>query len=133
MMRLARREKGFTLIEMMIVILVIAILATIVGLAVRNAGRRAKANSRLTLVKELMNAAVLYENDCGEPPGDLAEVAGAPGGDCPTGVGLYQGPYTTPHNSGDCLPLPCDPCDGTTAFTLDPATGLVTPDQPDCG
>ena len=60
-----RKHKGFTLIEMMIVILVIAVLATIVGLAVRNVGSDARASKAAADVKILNTASTIYQNDTG--------------------------------------------------------------------
>jgi len=60
-----RNRKGFTLIEMMIVILVIAVLATIVGLALKSAGDRARESKARADVRSLNTASVVYEADTG--------------------------------------------------------------------
>lgn len=84
-----RKNKGFTLIEMMIVILVIAVLALIVGLAVRNAGQRAKSARKAEDVRAINEASWLYQNDTSAVPANAAAMSASTG---PTG---FQGPYLT--------------------------------------
>jgi general secretion pathway protein G len=82
-----RNRRGFTLIEMMIVILVIAVLATIVGLALRNMGRDARQGKAQADIENLNTGAVWYENQTGNActgPDDLLTDTGAPG---------WAGPY----------------------------------------
>jgi general secretion pathway protein G len=95
-----RKNKGFTLIEMMIVILVIAVLALIVGLAVRNAGQRAKSARKMEDVRSINDAATIYENDTGEVAGTVAVLRAEAG---PDG---YNGPYLSGGNE------PTDPFGG---------------------
>jgi general secretion pathway protein G len=115
-----RKNKGFTLIEMMIVILVIAVLALIVGLAVRNAGQRAKSARKAEDVRAINEGCWLFENDTGAAAtvvGDLTQdPAGAPAG--------YNGPYlrgnpTDPFGGGDYVIT-----DGTVTGPGDVATFL---------
>ncbi len=97
------KKRAFTLIEMMIVILVIAILALVVGLAVRNAGTRAKVVRKKADVDSINDASCVYHNDSGQVPNSVDDLtvdagAGPPG---------YQGPYlrgphpTDPWSGGD--------------------------------
>jgi len=69
-----RKNKGFTLIEMMIVILVIAVLATIVGLAVRGVGDDARASKAAADVKILNTASIAFQNDTGAAPTGQADL-----------------------------------------------------------
>ena len=62
-----KHRRGFTLIEMMIVILVIAVLATIVGLAVRNAGQDSRESKARADIQNLNTAAAWYETQTGNP------------------------------------------------------------------
>lgn len=92
-------RRGFTLIEMMIVVLVIAILALIVGLAVRNAGDRAKHSRYIADTAAITNAAVMHRNDTGLYPDDvlaLLEVATDPPTD------NFNGPYLSRANEPKC-------------------------------
>jgi prepilin-type N-terminal cleavage/methylation domain-containing protein len=71
-MHINNRQKGFTLIEILIVVAIIAILASVVlvGLGpTQQAGRDAR---RLSDLRETQNALELYFNKCGYYPG-LAE------------------------------------------------------------
>ncbi len=89
-----RKRKGFTLIEMMIVILVIAVLATIVGLAVRSAGERSKQATLKAHLKAINDALTLARNDSGmqdaafTPAQLTSETA-------PSGAQEWHGPYIT--------------------------------------
>lgn len=109
-----QNRRGFTLIEMMIVVLVIAVLATLVGIAVRHAGDRAKESAQVSHLDHLNWAAMMYKNDTGQYPATLEDLVAAEG----TGPTGYQGPYFTP-------PVPKDPFTNSD-YVYDPSTGLVT-------
>jgi general secretion pathway protein G len=91
-----RRRRGFTLIEMMIVILVIAVLALIVGLAVRNAGHRAKESRKKEDVQGIDDACILFQCDTNQVATSQDDLLQDPGG-APSG---YMGPYLT-HRADD--------------------------------
>ncbi len=95
-------RKGFTLVEMLIVIVVIAILALIVIPRLLGAPRRATEASLKGDLNQLRNAIVQFEADCGDYPNDLKQlmekpVEGTVGADGPNGQKLdvknWQGPY----------------------------------------
>jgi len=107
-----RKNRGFTLIEMMIVILVIAVLATIVGVAVRNAGERSKQAALTAHLTTLNNAIQLFNNDMGSFPADLTALTSTTNSD-PN----YNGPYLRA--------VPAHPYGGT--WSYDSGSGNVTP------
>jgi general secretion pathway protein G len=125
-----RKSKGFTLIEMLIVIVVIAILALIVIPRLLGAGRKAKEATLRGDLHQIRNSIQQFEADCGDYPGSLAELMdpgpslGSTGG---TGIALdvagWQGPYLrTPDGA-----MPKDPfTDSSTTWAYDPPTGNVT-------
>ncbi len=111
MSRLAsRKSKGFTLIEMLIVIVVIAILALIVIPRLLGAGRKAKEASLKGDLHEIRNGLQQFEADCGDYPVQLADLMAPPAaGKGATGVDLdtkaWQGPYLRTADNN----LPKDP------------------------
>ena len=120
---------GFTLIEMLIVIVVIGILALIVIPRLMGAGRKAKEAALRGDLHQLRNAVQQFEADCGDYPAALSQVmtqpaAGSAGG---TGIALdvnaWQGPYLrTPDNN-----LPRDPfTESGTTWTYTASTGHLT-------
>ncbi|MHB9133264.1 MAG: type II secretion system protein [Armatimonadota bacterium] len=132
-MKLSRR--GFTLIEMLIVIVVIAILALIVIPRLMSAGRKAKEATLKANLQQLRNAIGQFEADCGVYPTNLNDlVAGSETQLATTGIpnGSYKGPYLTIGGgvAGSGLPLnPFGPVNSTTANITDHWTlsgGTVT-------
>jgi type II secretion system protein G len=106
-----RKHKGFTLIEMLIVIVVIAILALIVIPRLLGAGRKAKEATLRGDLHQIRNAIQQFEADCGDYPYEISQLMTAPadGSQGGTGVDLdvtaWQGPYLrTPDDD-----LPVDP------------------------
>ena len=131
MSRLAsRKSKGFTLIEMLIVIVVIAILALIVIPRLLGAGRKAKEASLKGDLHQLRNAIQQFEADCGDYPLALQDLidkpaAGTQGGqDIDIDETAWQGPYLRTADGG----LPKDPFQDQTLaadWGYDPPTGDV--------
>ena len=127
MSRLAsRKSKGFTLIEMLIVIVVIAILALIVIPRLLGAGRKAKEASLKGDLHQLRNAIQQFEADCGDYPAALDDLMTKPT-DTAGGSGLdldltaWQGPYLRTADGT----IPVDPFTGAADWTYDAATGEV--------
>ena len=128
MSRLAsRKSKGFTLIEMLIVIVVIAILALIVIPRLLGAGRKAKEASLKGDLHQLRNAIQQFEADCGDYPATLVGLVTKPTSTA-GGAGLtldliaWQGPYIRTATAGT---LPSDPFTGSANWTYTAATGDV--------
>lgn len=123
----SRKHKGFTLIEMLIVIVVIAILALIVIPRLLGAGRKAKEASLKGDLHQLRNAIQQFEADCGDYPAALVDLVTEPT-DATGGSGLdldlvaWQGPYLRTSQPDT---LPEDPFTGATDWDYDAATGNV--------
>ena len=108
-----KRRAGFTLIEVLIVIVVIAILAAIVVPRLLGAGREAREASLRAHLQELRNAVGLFQAQCGDYPVLLADImattAPATGGN---GVVInandFRGPYLTTASGA----LPNNPISG---------------------
>ena len=122
-----RRHKGFTLIEMLIVIVVIAILALIVIPRLLGAGRKAKEAALRGDLHQLRNAIQQFEADCGDYPLDENDLQTAPAAGSNGGSGIsldvsgWQGPYLrTPDGN-----LPVDPFTTLVDWTYTPATGEI--------
>ncbi|HIE50684.1 MAG TPA: prepilin-type N-terminal cleavage/methylation domain-containing protein [Armatimonadetes bacterium] len=105
-----RKRQGFTLIEMLIVIVVIGVLASIIVPKLFGAASQAKQKARLADIQELQNAVNLYEADYGSWPANLTVL-------------------TTTNRPGTSTPyldsVPTDPVTGE-AFQYDANTGQVS-------
>ena len=119
--------RGFTLIEMLIVIVVIAILAMIVIPRLLGAGRKAKESALRGDLQQLRNAIQQFEADCGDFPAAIddlmtAPAAGSNGGNgIALDVGAWKGPYMrTPDGA-----LPNDPFTAAGDWTYDAPSGDV--------
>ena len=129
-----RRRTGFTLIEVLIVIVVIAILAAIVIPRLLGAGRQAKEAALKATLQQLRNAVALFQAQCGCYPTNLIDLMAstAPatgtltdGSTININADDFQGPYLTTPNGA----LPNNPTTGGnvvgTDWTYDAATGAV--------
>jgi len=108
-----RTSRGFTLIEMLIVIVVIAILALIVIPRLLGAGRKAKEAALKGDLQQLRNAIQQFEADCGDYPANTGQLMTRPTGNGGNNIALdsvgWQGPYLrTPDGN-----LPKDPFTGS--------------------
>jgi general secretion pathway protein G len=128
MSRLAsRKSKGFTLIEMLIVIVVIAILALIVIPRLLGAGRKAKEAALKGDLHQLRNAIQQFEADCGDYPAAITDLQTAPAAGSVGGNGIdldvsaWQGPYLRTPDGG----LPVDPFTTLADWTYVAASGDV--------
>jgi general secretion pathway protein G len=77
--------KGFTLIEMLTVVAIIGILASITGVSLSGARKQARDSERVTEVGQISLAVELYYNACRQYPATLITTAGT---GCPTGITL---------------------------------------------
>jgi general secretion pathway protein G len=124
---LRKGNRGFTLIEMLIVIVVIAILALIVIPRLLGAGRKAKEATLKGDLHQLRNSIQQFEADCGDYPATLAQLVATtdPSGNGGTGIALdsagYQGPYLRTPDGG----LPKDPFTTAADWSYTATTGAV--------
>ena len=86
--RNGRRQRGFTLIEMLIVLGIIAFIATLVGSGMLEAKRKAERRQATAGVHLVASAVERYELDCGLLPDKLEDLRRAPNGQA-----NWNGPY----------------------------------------
>jgi general secretion pathway protein G len=106
-----RHTRGFTLIELMIVIAILTVLATIVGVSVSGAAQRARQGAQAEDLRNLQNAADLYRHDTGEVAEDIELL------DNEAGIDGYRGPYIPS--------IPDNPLGS--GWSIDDTTGRVSP------
>lgn len=97
-----RNKQGFTLVELLVVIVVLAVLAAIVLPKFMNSGTRSKESALKSDLKLLRNAISLFQADTGAYPKSLSDLAAtsAPatgmdsaGADATITAGDWHGPY----------------------------------------
>jgi len=82
-----RRPAGFTLIEMLVVIIIIGILASFVAIGVTKAIGSAKGSTTEGMIKALVGACGTYYTQWGDyPPTDLQEIGGTSINDLNNGI-----------------------------------------------
>jgi type II secretion system protein G len=105
-----KRLNGFTLVELLIVIIVIAILAAIAIPKFINSGERSKEAALHADLKLVRNAVQLFSNDTGAYPTTLSALTAstAPASGLNSAgsaqaitAGNYKGPYLTTLNNDD--------------------------------
>jgi len=125
-----RENRGFTLLEVMVTIVVIAIIAMIVIPRLLNVSRRARESALREQLQGLRQAIRHFEADCGAWPPLLADIMAADGaaisaGQDGNGISVdragYRGPYLRTGDGG----LPVDPMTRDTNWDYESATGEV--------
>ncbi|RYG22751.1 prepilin-type N-terminal cleavage/methylation domain-containing protein [bacterium] len=120
-----RRYRAFTLVELLIVIVVLAVLAAIVIPKFADSSSRGKESSLKANLKIVRNAVELFKNDTGAYPAALSDLsassAPASGKDSAAATktitaGDFKGPYLSS--------VPNDPVSGS-ALTYSVASGTV--------
>jgi prepilin-type N-terminal cleavage/methylation domain-containing protein len=107
-----RRRGGFTLLETLIVIMYIAIMASIVLPKITGAGRRASETNLKATLREIRNAVASYQAETGLYPLELVDIMSssapdtgitAAGIEVPIMAADFHGPYLIP--GGARLPM----------------------------
>jgi prepilin-type N-terminal cleavage/methylation domain-containing protein len=119
------RRKGFTLIEVMVVITIVGLLASVVMAAMTNARAKARDTQRVQMVKELQKALELYRNgNGGNYPCATAPMPACASG----GGGVYVNgtavPATTAIFSAAISPYLTVPLEAST-FSSNPTWGSI--------
>lgn len=91
-----RRQRGFTLIEMLVVLGIIAFIATLVSTSVISGNIKAKQREAVAGLRLVASAVGRYELDCGVLPGKIEDLRQAPGG-----VAGWSGPYLNASHTQD--------------------------------
>jgi type II secretion system protein G len=68
-------KRGFTLVELLIVIIIIAVLAAVAIPKFANSGTRSKESALRAELRQMRNAVELFRNDTGAFPNALADLA----------------------------------------------------------
>ena len=121
---LKRRIGGFTLVELLVVIVILAVLAAIALPKFMDSSQRGKESALKSDLKIMRNAVTLYKTDTGLNPLTLAELAAttAPvkGSDGAADVNLTASSWHGPYLQA----VPTDPVSAA-AFTYTKTTGAV--------
>ena len=117
-----RRNKGFTLIELMIVVAIIAIIAAIAIPSLLGAKKSANEASAISSLRTICTTCEQYRNRHGSYPNALANLG-------PAGDGLIDGVLANGAKSGYTFGFNSNPANDTWSCTADPTTPGTTGDR----
>jgi len=107
------KQKGFTIVELLIVIVVIAILAAIVIVAYNGVQNRAYDNRRLVDMNNIQKALEIYKIQNGDYPAPTSANEDSTGWETSYVTGKFLAPLIT---SGAVSAVPVDPINNSTYF-----------------
>lgn len=117
------KTSGFTLVELLIVIVVIAILAAITIVAYNGVQNRAKTTTALSAAENAVKKAELYNTEESKYPANLAALTGADSGKTYQLTGVTAGTITDGTAPSDTNVVEYTAC--TAADHTDPTGGTV--------
>ena len=119
-----RRTRGFTLVELLVVVVVLAVLAAIVLPKFMDSGKRSKESALRSDLKLVRNAISMFRNDTGLYPLTLDDMAAtaapAKGSDGTSDVDLTASSWHGPYMQS----VPTDPV-SLAAYTYTKTTGTI--------
>lgn len=86
--RMKKREKGFTLVELLLVLVILALIATVVLPSIIGQAEGAKVKAAASQISRLSMSVETFYLDTGVTPESLADLANEP-----SGVTGWNGPY----------------------------------------
>lgn len=116
------QRKGFTLIELIVVVAIIGLLSTLAVVALGSARVKARDSKRLSDLKQMQTALELYYSDKANYPAGAALVLGAGNAVCLNANGWQAANCADPYMGQ----VPADPKDGQYVYTLGANTYTVT-------
>jgi prepilin-type N-terminal cleavage/methylation domain-containing protein len=127
---MTRSKRGFTLIEMLIVIVVIAILAMIVIPRLMGATRKSKEASLRADLKQIRDGIEQFEANTAAWPPALSDIMAVGGGGISSGsdgrgISVDRSAYTGPYLITGDGNLPKDPFTDAVDWNYDNSTGAV--------
>lgn len=123
-----RRRPGFTLMEVLLVLVILVILGSLVGVGIRRTRTRAYHDAALAQIKLFANTIKMFDMDVGRYPTTsegLQALLEAPSG--LANESIWRGPYLPE----DVTVLPLDPWNNPYHYESDGTTYTITSAGPD--